>query len=128
MHTANRYHQRGWRRLIGWIAAYLLVFHVALAGASTGHFFAPSNGIDGVLCLNGGQGQSSPAELPAGHSGGKIHCVLCSGGGSLALAAVEIRLAPELNLISVLVPAGDRAFELRRNRLPNQSRAPPLAA
>jgi hypothetical protein len=115
-----------WGRLIGWFAAYLLVFHVALASASTGHFFAASNGIDSVLCLNGGQGQSSPTELPAGHSGGKIHCVLCAGGGSLVIASVEICLVPELNSLSVLVPVSDQVFGPRRNHSPSQSRAPPF--
>jgi hypothetical protein len=120
--------QTGWRRLTGWLAAYLLVLHVGFAGTATGHFFAQSN--DAVhstaFCLSGTDGPSSPAGLPTGQSHGKIHCVLCTGGGSLALSSVEVPPAPQLILASALVPASKQAFGQSRRYSPNQSRAPPI--
>ncbi len=125
--TDNR-NQRGWRRLIGWGAAYLLVFHLGFAGASTAHFFAQaSDAADGTaFCLSGGGGPASPADAPAGQSHGKIHCVLCTGGGSLALSPAEVFAAPRLILASALVPASEQAPRQSRRRSPQQSRAPPL--
>jgi len=121
--------QRGWRRSIGWLAAYLLVLHVALAGASTGHLFTEaSDGHETASCLNGAGSSSSPAELPAQPAHGKIHCVLCAGGGSLALPAEAILAAPQALFVSALAPASEPAPAQSRGRSPHQSRAPPHMA
>ena len=124
----NYRNRTGWRRLTGWLAAYLLVLHIGFAGAATGHFFAQSNDtVHGTaICLNSSDGPSSPAELPAGQSHGKIHCVLCTGGGSLALSSGEVLPAPRLILASALVPASEQALGQSRRHSPNQSRAPPI--
>jgi DUF2946 family protein len=128
MTGTNCRNQTGWRRLTGWLAAYLLVLHVGFAGVATGHFFAQSNdAVHGTaLCLNGSDGPSSPAELPAGQSHGKVHCVLCSGGGSPALSSAEVFAAPQLTRVSALAPASGREPGQSRRHSPNQSRAPPI--
>jgi hypothetical protein len=128
MARANHRNQTGWRRLTGWLAAYLLVLHVAFAGAATGHFFVPSDdAVSGaIFCLNDTNGSSSPADLPAHPSHGKVHCVLCSGGGSLALSSANVFSTPRLALASALVPASEQAPGPSRRHSPNQSRAPPL--
>jgi hypothetical protein len=126
MAIENR-NQLGWRRLMGWLAAYLLVLHVSFPGASTGHYFAQSNDAAyGVaFCLNGTDGPSSPG-APAHPLHGKVHCVLCAGGGSLALSSVEVFAAPQPLLASALIPASEQAPGQSRRHSPNQSRAPPL--
>jgi hypothetical protein len=128
MATSNYRNQKGWRRLMGWLAAYLLVLHVSFAGVSTGHFFAPANdaAYGAVFCLNGADDPSSPADAPAHSSHGKIHCVLCAGGGSLALSSADVFAAPQPILASALIPAGEQAPAQGRRHSPNQSRAPPL--
>jgi hypothetical protein len=129
MARINHRNQTGWRRLTGWIAAYLLVLHVGFAGASTGHYFAPANDAGhSTFCLNGTDGSSSPADAPLQPSHGKVHCVLCAGGGSLALSSAEALPAPHLILASALVPASEQAPGQSRRHSPNQSRAPPLPA
>jgi hypothetical protein len=128
MTRANHRNQTGWRRLTGWLAAYLLVLHIAFASAATGHFFAEANdtALGATLCLNGADGSPSPADAPAHPSHGKVHCVLCTGGGSLALSSVELPAAPRLIVISALAPASDEAPAQARRYSPNQSRAPPV--
>jgi hypothetical protein len=128
MAKANHRNQTGWRRLTGWFAAYLLVLHVAFAGVATGHFFAQTD--DAVhataFCLNGTDGSTLPADAPAHPSHGKVHCVLCAGGGSLALSSVEIPAGPQLIFVSALTPISEQAPGLNRRHSPNQSRAPPV--
>jgi hypothetical protein len=126
MAKANHRNQTGWRRLTGWFAAYLVVLHVAFAGAATGHFFAQTD--DAVhataFCLNGTDGSPLPADAPAHSSHGKVHCVLCTGGGSLALSSVEGPAAPQLIVVSAL-PAVSEQAPAQSRYSPNQSRAPP---
>ena len=126
----NYRNQRGWRRLTGWLAAYLLVLHVAFAGAATGHFFTAANdaAYGTTFCLNNIDGSSSPADLPAHPSHGKVHCVLCVGGGSLALSSVEVPAAPQLIVVSALAPASEQVPGQNRRHSPGQSRAPPIEA
>jgi hypothetical protein len=126
MARANYRNQTGWRRLTGWVAAYLLVLHVGFA--ATGHFFAQADDAahGAALCLNGIDGQSSPADAPLHSSHGKVHCVLCAGGGSLALASAEGLAAPQPILASMLVPTSEQAPGLSRRHSPQQSRAPPI--
>ena len=126
MVRANRRYQTGWRRLLGWCAAYLLVLHVGFAGAATAHFFAPVNDAGHVFCLNGTDGPSSPANAPAQETHGKIHCVLCSGGGAMALPSMQPPAAPRPRLAATFVPASEQAPSPNRRHAPNQSRAPPL--
>jgi hypothetical protein len=128
MARANHRNQTGWRRLTGWLAAYLLVLHVAFASAGTGHFFAQTDdtALGVTLCLNGTDGSPLPADAPAHPSHGKVHCVLCTGGGSLALTSVEVPAAPQLIFVSALAPASEQAPGLSRRHSPNQSRAPPV--
>jgi DUF2946 family protein len=125
MHYRN---QKGWRRLMGWLAAYLLVLHVSFAGASTGHYFAQANdaAYGAAFCLNGADGPSTPADVPLHSPHGKVHCVLCAGGGSLALSSANAFAAPRLTLASALIPASEQAPGQSRRHSPNQSRAPPL--
>jgi hypothetical protein len=127
MAGTNHRNQRGWRRLTGWLAAYLLVLHVAFAGAATGHFLAQANNAahGAAFCLNGTDGPVSPADVPA-HPHGKVHCVLCAGGGSLALSSVEVPAAPQLIFVSALVSTSERAPGQSRRHSPKQSRAPPI--
>jgi hypothetical protein len=124
----NYRNQRGWRRLMGWLAAYLLVLHVSFAGASTGHYFAQANdaAYGAAFCLNGADGPSSPVDAPLHSSHGKIHCVLCAGGGSLALSSADFFAAPQPIFASALIPASEQAPGQSRRHSPNQSRAPPL--
>jgi hypothetical protein len=124
----NKRNQTGWRRLTGWLAAYLLVLHVAFAGAATGHFLAQANNAahGAAFCLNGADAPSSPTDAPLQPSHGKVHCVLCAGGGSLALSSAEIPAAPQLIFVSALVPASEQAFGQSRRHSPKQSRAPPI--
>ena len=128
MGATDHRNQQGWRRLVGWLAAYLLVLHVAFAGAATGHFFAQANdaAYGAAFCLNGADGSSSPADVPAHSSHGKVHCVLCAGGGSLALSSADVFAAPQLTLASALIPASEQAPRQSRRHSPHQSRAPPL--
>jgi DUF2946 family protein len=128
MARANYRNQTGWRRLMGWLAAYLLVFHVGFAGAWSGHFSTLANdvGYGIALCLNGTHEPTSPAGTPADQTHGKIHCVLCAGGGSLALSSAEVPAAPQPTLASPLIPASEPAPAQSRRHSPNQSRAPPL--
>jgi hypothetical protein len=128
MAMENHRNQIGWRRLTGWLAAYLLVLHIAFASAATGHFFAQANdtALGVTLCLNGADGSSLPADAPAQPSHGKVHCVLCAGGGSLALSSVELPAAPQLIVISALAPASEQASAQSRRHSLNQSRAPPV--
>ena len=130
MTKINRRNQAGWRRFTGWLAAYLLVLHIALAGASTAHFFAPANdaAYGASLCLNGGEEASTPVKAPAHRTHGKIHCALCAGGGNLAPVSASVLAAPPFVLASVLVPASDETTAPARLRSPHQSRAPPLPA
>jgi hypothetical protein len=130
MARANYRNQTGWRRLTGWLAAYLLVLHVAFAGAATGHFFAQADDTvhGAAFCLSGTDGSSSPTDAPAHPSHGKVHCVLCSGGGNLALSSAEVFAAPHRTFASALAPASEQAPGLNRRHSPNQSRAPPLPA
>jgi hypothetical protein len=124
----NKRNQTGWRRLTGWLAAYLLVLHVAFAGAATGHFLAQANNAahGAAFCLNGTDGPVSPADAPLQSSHGKVHCVLCAGGGSLALSSAEIPAAPQLIFVSALVPASEPTPGQSRRHSPKQSRAPPI--
>jgi hypothetical protein len=124
----NYRNQRGWRRLMGWLAAYLLVLHVSFAGAATGHYFSPANDAasGAAYCLNGMDGPPSPADAPAHSSHGKVHCVLCAGGGSLALSSADVFAAPQPILASALISASEQAPAQNRRHSPNQSRAPPL--
>jgi hypothetical protein len=128
MATANYRNQMGWRRLTGWIAAYLLVLHVGFAGISTGHYFAQAgDAVHGAaLCLNGTDDPSSPADAPLHSSHDKIHCVLCAGGGNLALSSVEVPAAPQPILASALIATSEQAPGQSRRHSPHQSRAPPL--
>jgi hypothetical protein len=74
----NYRNQTGWRRLIGWLAAYLLVLHIFFAGVATDHFFAPDTAYGITLCLNHADGGSpSPVDGPSDDPYGKIHCVFC---------------------------------------------------
>lgn len=122
----NYRNQKGWRRLMGWLAAYLVVLHVSFAGASTGHYFAQANDPAAAFCLNGTDGRSTPDGAPVHSSHGKVHCVLCAGGGSLALSSASVFAAPRLTLASALIPASEQAPGQSRRHSPNQSRAPPL--
>src|ERR1700674_3802554 len=122
----NYRNQKGWRRLMGWLAAYLVVLHVSFAGASTGHYFAQANDAAAAFCLNGTDGRSTPDGAPVHSSHGKVHCVLCAGGGSLALSSASVFAAPRLTLASALIPASEQARGQSRRHSPNQSRAPPL--
>ena len=128
MARANYRNQRGWRRLTGWVAAYLLVLHVVFAGAATGHFFAQADDAahGAALCLSGIDGPSSPADAPSHPAHGKAYCVLCAGGGSLALASADSLAAPQSILASALVPMSEQAPGLSRRHSPQQSRAPPI--
>ena len=117
---------KGWRRLMGWLAAYLVVLNVSFAGASTGHYFAQANDAAAAFCLNGTDGRSTPDGAPVHSSHGKVHCVLCSGGGSPALSSAEVFAAPQLTRVSALTPASERVPGQSRRHLPNQSRAPPI--
>ena len=127
---ADLCNQTGWRRLTGWCAAYLLVLHLGLAGASTGHFFAQAGDFSAgaVFCLSGNDGPISPLDQPVHPAHGKIHCALCAGGGSLALPPSTALAAPLAAPVSVLVPAGEIVGGPGRHYSPNQSRAPPLPA
>jgi len=128
MARTNKRNQKGWRRLIGWLAAYLVVLHVSFAGASTEYYFAQANdaAYGAAFCLNGADGSSSPADVPAHSSHGKVHCVLCASGGSLALSPVDVFAASQLTLASALIPASEQAPGQSRRYSPHQSRAPPL--
>jgi hypothetical protein len=122
----NYRNQKGWRRLMGWLAAYLVVLNVSFAGASTGHYFAQANDAAAAFCLNGADGSSSPADVPTHSSHGKVHCMLCAGGGSLALSSASVFAAPRLKLVSAFIPASDWTPGQSRRHSPHQSRAPPL--
>ncbi len=128
MARMNYRNQTGWRRLMGLLAAYLLVLHVVFAGASTGHYFAQANdaAYGAAFCLNDAGDPSSPADAPAHSPHGKVHCVLCAGGGGLALLSVDVFAAPQPILASALIPASEQASAQSRRHSPNQSRAPPL--
>lgn len=128
MARANHRNQRGWRRPTGWLAAYLLVLHVGFAGASTGHISTPANdaGYGTALCLNGTHEPTSPAGAPADQTHGKIHCVLCAAGGSLALSSAEVPAAPQPTLASAPVSASEPAPAQSRRHSPHRSRAPPI--
>jgi hypothetical protein len=122
----NYRNQKGWRRLMGWLAAYLLVLHVSFAGVSIGHYFAQANDAAAAFCLNGTDVPSSPDGVPLHSPHGKVHCVLCAGGGSLALSSANAFAAPRLTLASALIPTSEQAPGQSRRHSPNQSRAPPL--
>jgi len=128
MAGTNHRNQRGWRRPTGWLAAYLLVLHVGFAGASTGPISTPANdaGYDTALCLNGAHEATSPAGTPADQTHGKIHCVLCAGGGGLALSSAEVPAAPQAILASTLAPVNEQAPAQSRRHSPHRSRAPPI--
>ena len=129
MAAGNDRNQTGWRRLMGWLAAYLLVLHVGLAGASTGHFFAHASEAahDAAFCLNGAAGPSSPADAPA-HRAHQVHCLICSGGGSPALLSANAPADPPSTFAAARFPASEQAPVQSRRHSPNQSRAPPLSA
>jgi hypothetical protein len=127
MAGTNYRNQRGWRRLTGWLAAYLLVLHVGFAGISVGHYFAQANeAIHGSFCLNGTGDPSSPADAPAHPSHGNVHCLLCAGGGSLALSSAEIPAALQPILASALLSVSEQAAAQSRRYSPHRSRAPPI--
>jgi len=126
MGTPNNRNQIGWRRLTGWVAAYLLVLHVFFTGAATGHFFAPDPGHGVTLCLSDVDGgSSSPADKPSSNSHNTIHCVLCSGGGNLLPATAVFEIGPQGIVAATLVPVSGQALALNRNYSPTQPRAPP---
>src|SRR6202158_4397638 len=128
MARTNKRNQKGWRRLIGWLAPYLVGLHVSFAGASPEYYFAQANdAADGAaFCLNGADGSSSPADAPAHSSHGKVHCVLCASGGSLAPSPGDAFAPSQLTPASALIPASEEEPGKSGGYSPHQSRAPPL--
>lgn len=122
------FHCVDWRRLTGWLAAYLLVLHIGFAGASTGHFVVQASdaGHEIVFCLNGASSPSLPSDVPLHRSHGKIHCVFCSGSGSIAPPSVAALVDLQPLLVSALILATELPPRQNHRQSPNQSRAPPI--
>jgi len=126
MGTPNNRNQVGWRRVTGWVAAYLLVLHVFFAGVATGYFFEPDAEHGITLCLSVVDGGSpSPADKPSSNSHNKIHCVLCSGGGNFLPPSAVLEISSPTIVAEILAPLCGQALALNCDYSPTQPRAPP---
>ena len=84
-------------RCIGWAAAYALVLNVVFAGLLGAQLAAQADGAPGFeLCLTSIADGSDPSvPLPPDHAIGKLHCLLCTTGGSVAaLPAPFVSILP----------------------------------
>jgi len=127
MSRPDHRNQIGWRRVVGWFAAYLLVFHVIVAGALSGHSLAEAvaPSVGQVFCLTGAEHAPSPADLPAHTQQGKIHCAICASGGFIAPLAAASPVAPPM--LPTFAPATLREEPHAQScGAQHRSRAPPL--
>jgi len=113
------------RRLIGWIAAYALVFHAVLAGAVVAQLAAASGAPGFEICVSHPDGAGAPAQGQHQHDQCVLHCAAVTGFAPLALV-----------LVALIFPLRPVAYAPRRRLRPptnflcraGMSRAPPLTA
>jgi hypothetical protein len=125
METLNNRNQIGWRRLMGWVAAYLLVIHVFFVGVATTHFFPLDTGQGVAFCLSDLDG-GSPAGKPPTRSHSQVHCVLCWGGGNLLPASAFFEIDPPAISTAIFAPLSGLSRPFNRTYSPTQPRAPPF--
>ncbi len=117
-------------RVLGLVAAYALVLNVILAGLLGAQSAALASGDAGTaICITAGHdGSGSEAPLPADHADAKIHCLLCTAGGSaVALAAVSVAAFDRVAVSrTILWRASEREAWSSATDLQQLPRGPPL--
>jgi hypothetical protein len=109
------------RQLVGWIAAYALVLHAALAGV-----VAVGNGAPGFeLCVAHPDGAPTPAQGQHQHEQCALHCAASLGPAAVALALIAFVFPPrQMGYAPVRRSCRASSFLCRAGR----SRAPPHPA
>jgi hypothetical protein len=131
MQRTDKFIQCSWRGLIGCIVAYALVINALLTGIVGAEWTASAAaGLFTENCMTDSRDASAPSDrMPAGHSEGMMHCVLCTPAASAAV------LPADLSSAAILEPRegapafmGDRARSYLRGYPSKLPRGPPPAA
>jgi hypothetical protein len=84
-----------WRRIVGWVAVYSLVFHtvvVGLLGPLTGPIGSGNLSAASIICHGAnGSGTQDPATPKAPYC--QFHCPFCSGSAALLISPASISSA-----------------------------------
>ncbi|MBS4083576.1 MAG: hypothetical protein KGZ73_08505 [Rhizobiales bacterium] len=122
----------GWRRSLGWLSAYALVFQLLLGAMVGGQFSAKAAGQNGsffeICYRKGSPGGELPSGKPDKHSSKSFNCTVCANAATA--------VAPELPLIAPFEFSEHRidwivrgeTLALREFSFSQRQRAPPSKA
>jgi hypothetical protein len=98
MQRTDKFIQCSWRGLIGCIVAYALVINALLTGIVGAEWTASAAaGLLTENCLTDSRDAPAPSDrMPAGHSEGMLHCVLCTPAASPAVLPADLSSAAVL--------------------------------
>src|ERR1700694_3960140 len=131
MHRTDKFIRCSWRGLIGCIVAYALVLNALLSGILGAQWTASAvAGLVAENCLTDSRGAPAPSDrMPAGHSEGMLHCVLCTRAPAPAVLPADSFSAAILQLrAGVPASMGDRNRSYLPGDLGKLPRGPPQQA
>jgi hypothetical protein len=122
----------GWRRPIGWVAAYALVFQLvvgALAVAQVSAAAASQNWSFFEICFGkGAPAGELPDGVPAKHTSKCAACVLAAAGGTALTPDAAIVPAPSFVISETAWISRDKYLARFDSSFSQRQRAPPFPA